>query len=104
MGKKRVLGSFFRVAFYGEKFCELNGVSMIYKEKPFAKLPEISQRLQELYYQQFGEDFEFIADSKKLDAEQLDPYRAYVQVTYVEPYFEPFEAKYRLGYIQTHVK
>ena len=34
----------FRVAFYGDKFEELDKVEMIYKEKPFTKLPEISIR------------------------------------------------------------
>ncbi|KAL5265112.1 hypothetical protein ACHWQZ_G006003 [Mnemiopsis leidyi] len=95
MGKKRQMGCYFRVAFYGEKFNELNGVTMIYKEKPFTKLPEIAHRLQNMYYEQFGDDFEFISDSKRIDPESIDPYRAYVQVTYVEPYFEQYEKKYR---------
>ena len=51
-GKKRQMGCYFRVAFYGEKFNELNGVTMIYKEKPFTKLPEIAHRLQNLYHEQ----------------------------------------------------
>lgn len=46
------MGCYFRVAFYGEKFNELNGVTMIYKEKPFTKLPEIAHRLQNMYYEQ----------------------------------------------------
>jgi len=44
---------------------------------------------------QFGDDFEFISDSKRIDPDTIDPYRAYVQVTYVEPYFEQYEKKYR---------
>ena len=44
---------------------------------------------------QFGDEFEFISDSKRIDPESIDPYRAYVQVTYVEPYFEEYEKKYR---------
>ena len=46
------MGCYFRVAFYGDKFNELNGVTLIYKEKPFTKLPEIAHRLQSMYYEQ----------------------------------------------------
>ena len=33
-----------------------------------------------------------------MDPEQIDPYRAYVQVTFVEPYFEEYEKKYRYNF------
>lgn len=39
-----------------------------------------------------------IKDSNVVDPSTLDPEKAYIQITYVEPYFEPYEARYR----QTH--
>lgn len=36
-----------------------------------------------------------IKDSNAVDTSTLDPDKAYIQITYVEPYFEPFEMKYR---------
>lgn len=30
-----------------------------------------------------------------MDPNSLDPDKAYIQITYVEPYFEPYEARYR---------
>lgn len=43
---KRILGSYFRVGFYGEKFGEENGKEYIYKEPKITPLAEISLRLQ----------------------------------------------------------
>lgn len=39
-----------------------------------------------------------IKDSNIVDTSALDPEKAYIQITYVEPYFEPYELRYR----QTH--
>lgn len=37
-----------------------------------------------------------IKDSNFVDPNSLDPDKAYIQITYVEPYFEPYEYRYRL--------
>lgn len=39
-----------------------------------------------------------IKDSNAVDLSTLDPEKAYIQITYVEPYFELYEYRYR----QTH--
>lgn len=39
-----------------------------------------------------------IKDSNTVDMSSLDPEKAYIQITYVEPYFEAYEMRYR----QTH--
>jgi len=41
-----MLGTYFRVGFYGSKFGDLDGEEYIYKEPTITKLPEISHRLQ----------------------------------------------------------
>ena len=41
-----MLGTYFRVGFYGSKFGDLDGEEYIYKEPAITKLPEISHRLQ----------------------------------------------------------
>lgn len=43
---KRVLGTYFRVGFYGSKFGDLDQQEFIYKEPTLTKLPEIFNRLQ----------------------------------------------------------
>jgi hypothetical protein len=41
-----MFGTYFRVGFYGEEFCDLDGQEFIYKEPSITKLPEISHRLE----------------------------------------------------------
>ncbi|CAB3365687.1 Hypothetical predicted protein [Cloeon dipterum] len=93
---KRIFGTYFRVGFYGSKFGDLNGVEFIYKEPSLTKLHEIFSRLENFYSERFGpENVVTIKDSNAVDHAALDPEKAYIQITYVEPYFEPFEVKYR---------
>ncbi|XP_078411952.1 dedicator of cytokinesis protein 7-like isoform X1 [Cetorhinus maximus] len=98
---KRMFGTFFRVGFYGSLFGELDEQEYLYKEPGITKLVEISTRLQEFYTMQFGKDqVEIIKDSSPVKKESLDPSKAYLQITYVEPYFEEYELKNRVGYYE----
>ncbi|XP_061665045.1 dedicator of cytokinesis protein 11 [Syngnathoides biaculeatus] len=91
---RRLLGTYFRVAFYGQGFFEdEDGKEYIYKEPKLTGLSEISQRLLTLFGEKFGpENVKIIQDSNKVDPKDLDPKLAYVQVTFVKPYFEEKEA------------
>uniref|UniRef100_A0A673CFH4 Dedicator of cytokinesis 11 n=1 Tax=Sphaeramia orbicularis TaxID=375764 RepID=A0A673CFH4_9TELE len=91
---RRLLGTYFRVAFYGQGFFEEeDGKEYIYKEPKLTGLSEISQRLLTLYGEKFGpENVKIIQDSNKVNPKELDPKFAYVQVTFVKPYFEEKEA------------
>uniref|UniRef100_A0A2I3TJH7 Dedicator of cytokinesis 11 n=1 Tax=Pan troglodytes TaxID=9598 RepID=A0A2I3TJH7_PANTR len=91
--KKRLLGTFFRVAFYGQSFFEEeDGKEYIYKEPKLTGLSEISLRLVKLYGEKFGtENVKIIQDSDKVNAKELDPKYAHIQVTYVKPYFDDKE-------------
>uniref|UniRef100_A0A8C3K4M2 Dedicator of cytokinesis 11 n=1 Tax=Calidris pygmaea TaxID=425635 RepID=A0A8C3K4M2_9CHAR len=95
--RKRLLGTFFRVAFYGQAFFEEeDGKEYIYKEPKLTGLSEISFRLLKLYGEKFGsETVKIIQDSDKVNIKDLDPKYAHIQVTYVKPYFEDKEISER---------
>ncbi|NXQ53457.1 DOC11 protein, partial [Anthoscopus minutus] len=95
--RKRLLGTFFRVAFYGQTFFEEeDGKEYIYKEPKLTSLSEISFRLLKLYGEKFGsETVKIIQDSNKVSIKDLDPKYAHIQVTYVKPYFEDKEMSER---------
>uniref|UniRef100_A0A670ZX85 Dedicator of cytokinesis 8 n=1 Tax=Pseudonaja textilis TaxID=8673 RepID=A0A670ZX85_PSETE len=94
---KRMFGTYFRVGFYGAVFGDLDEQEFVYKEPAITKLPEISHRLEGFYGQCFGEDrIVVIKDSIPVEKNKLDPRKAYIQITYVEPYFDDYEMKDRV--------
>uniref|UniRef100_A0A8C8DYK1 Dedicator of cytokinesis 6 n=1 Tax=Oryzias sinensis TaxID=183150 RepID=A0A8C8DYK1_9TELE len=96
---KRMFGTYFRVGFYGSHFGDLEEQEFVYKEPSITKLAEISHRLEEFYSTRFGDDVvEIIKDSSPVDRNKLDPNKAYLQITYVEPYFDTYELKERITY------
>ena len=93
---KRVFETYFRVGFYGNKFGDLDGEEFVYKEPYLTKLAEIASRLESFYFAQFGEDHvEVIKDSNPVDLSKLEHDKVYIQITYVEPYFDASEAEQR---------
>ncbi|XP_026325619.1 dedicator of cytokinesis protein 7 isoform X2 [Hyposmocoma kahamanoa] len=98
---KRVFGTYFRVSFYGARFGDLDGEEFVYKEHALTKLPEIFSRLENFYSQRFGpENVVIIKDSNIVDLNTLDPDKAYIQITYVEPYFEAYELRKRVTHYE----
>uniref|UniRef100_A0A8C7I0K5 Dedicator of cytokinesis 6 n=1 Tax=Oncorhynchus kisutch TaxID=8019 RepID=A0A8C7I0K5_ONCKI len=88
-GWERMFGTYFRVGFYGCRFGDLDEQEFVYKEPSITKLAEISYRLEEFYAERFGDDVvEIIKDSN----------HAYLQITYVEPFFDTYELKERITY------
>ncbi|XP_071235002.1 dedicator of cytokinesis protein 11-like isoform X5 [Salvelinus alpinus] len=87
---RRLLGTYFRVAFYGQGyFEEEDGKEYVYKEPKLTGLSEISQRLLWLYGYKFGaENVKIIQDSSKVNPKDLDIKFAYIQVTFVKAYFD----------------
>nr|XP_015097856.1 dedicator of cytokinesis protein 10 isoform X16 [Vicugna pacos] len=104
--EKRLFGRFYRVAFYGQAvgfFEEEEGKEYIYKEPKLTGLSEISQRLLKLYADKFGADnVKIIQDSNKVNPKDLDPKYAYIQVTYVTPFFEEKEMEDRKTDFEMH--
>jgi len=93
---KRVFETYFRVGFYGLKFGDLDGEEFVYKEPNLTKLAEIASRLESFYANQFGQEHvEVIKDSNPVDVSTLDTDKVYIQITYVEPYFDPWELETR---------
>lgn len=93
---KRVFATYFRVGFYGPKLGDLDQNEYIYKEPPFTKLPEIFNRLQMFYENRFGsENCIIIKDSNPVNTATLDPDKIYLQITFVEPFFEAYEMRQR---------
>ncbi|KAM6169649.1 dedicator of cytokinesis protein 8 isoform 2-T2 [Rhynchocyon petersi] len=100
-GHKRMFGTYFRVGFYGSKFGDLDEQEFVYKEPAITKLAEIAHRLEGFYGQCFGAEFvEVIKDSTPVDKSKLDPNKAYIQITFVEPYFDEYEMKDRVTYFE----
>lgn len=102
--EKRLFGRYYRVAFYGQGFFEEEeGKEYIYKEPKLTGLSEISQRLLKLYADKFGADnVKIIQDSNKVNPKDLDPKYAYIQVTYVTPFFEEKEIEDRKTDFEMH--
>ncbi|XP_041419798.1 dedicator of cytokinesis 10 S homeolog isoform X10 [Xenopus laevis] len=102
--EKRLFGRYYRVAFYGQGFFEEEeGKEYIYKEPKLTGLSEISQRLLKLYADKFGADnVKIIQDSNKVNPKELDSKIAYIQVTYVTPYFDEKELMDRKTDFEKH--
>ncbi|XP_051569546.1 dedicator of cytokinesis protein 7-like isoform X3 [Myxocyprinus asiaticus] len=98
-GWERMFGTYFRVCFYGCRFGDLDEQEFVYKEPSITKLAEISHRLEEFYMERFGDDVvTIIKDSNPVDKNKLDPNKAYLQITYLEPFFDTYELKERITY------
>ncbi|XP_035857482.1 dedicator of cytokinesis protein 10 isoform X8 [Sander lucioperca] len=104
--EKRLFGRYYRVAFYGQIagfFEEEESKEFIYKEPKLTGLSEISQRLLKLYSDKFGADnVKMIQDSNKVNPKDLDPKFAYIQVTYVVPYFDEKEQQEKRTDFERH--
>ena len=54
---------------------------------------------QAFYGDKFGHDvLEVIKDSNAVEQDKLNPEKAYIQLTYVDPYFDEYELKDRITY------
>ncbi|XP_042890658.1 dedicator of cytokinesis protein 9-like isoform X3 [Penaeus japonicus] len=95
--QKRLLGRYYRVAFYGPSYFEDEaGKEYIYKEPKVTSLAEISERLYHQYCDKFGKEaVKMIMDSNSVDPDELESRYAYIQVTHVNPYFPEEERNNR---------
>ncbi|ORZ29388.1 dedicator of cytokinesis-domain-containing protein [Catenaria anguillulae PL171] len=83
----RMLATYYRVGFLGALWGpELAGSQYIYRERGVCVLPEFVSKLKSSFAE-FGDKFEVLQDSGKIDEAKLDPAKRYVQVTHVEPYY-----------------
>ena len=55
--------------------------------------------LQAFYGEKFGPNVvEVVKDSNTVEQDKLDPDKAYIQLTFVDPYFDEYELKDRITY------
>uniref|UniRef100_A0A9J2PJV5 Dedicator of cytokinesis protein 7 n=1 Tax=Ascaris lumbricoides TaxID=6252 RepID=A0A9J2PJV5_ASCLU len=102
---KRCFGTYFRVGFYGNRFGDLDGAEFIYKEPAITKLSEVSHRLEAFYTDRFGKGVvEVIKDSNIVERSRLELSKAYLQITYVEPYLERWERRRRPTHFERNHK
>jgi len=96
----RLLGSYYRVGLFGTLFGDLDGAEFIYKEPKITRLGEIKDRLTQIFASRFNgeENVQIITDSYVVDRSKLNPEFVYLQITHVQPYFEPWEIKDRVTY------
>ena len=95
-GDKRVFGTYFRVGFYGWRFGNIDGCEFVYREPGITKLAEISGRLEQTYAERFGRDnVHIVKDSNTVNRQRLHADVAYIQCTYVEPYFDEGDLRHR---------
>ena len=100
--QSRLLGSYYRVGFFGPLYEELDGLEFIYKEPKLTRIMEIKERLLQIFAIRFkGEDkLQIITDSGSVDRSKLNPNLAYIQITSVQPYFDATDSKERLTYFE----
>jgi len=101
--QRRMLGSYYRVRFFGKAFEDTDGAEFIYKEPKITKLVEIKDRLQKLYSEKLSTGLKIISHSNDVAAADLDPKLAYIQITSVEPYFDEKELEFRKTQFQQRV-
>ena len=92
-GDKRGFGTYYRVGFYGVIFGkDIDHQEFIYREQGLTQLAEFSLKLEKSYCDKYGSDnIVMIKDSNKVKTDQLDPIKGYIQITYLEPYFDEYE-------------
>ncbi|KAI6655014.1 Dedicator of cytokinesis protein 7 isoform X10 [Oopsacas minuta] len=96
---RKYFTSYYRVAF----FCrdrlspEQDGKQFIYKCNTICKLSEFATKLENNHKQSFGaNNVKLISDSNEVDRSKLLPNIMYIQITYVEPYFDDWELYERI--------
>ncbi|CAH8429902.1 unnamed protein product [Schistosoma margrebowiei] len=84
----RLFAAYYRVTFHGQLFESMAGKSFIYRSNPCQKLNEKCDELLQLYRHKYGEQSVELLTDNFINRSILDPMKAYVQITYVEPYKE----------------
>ncbi|OHT04801.1 Dedicator of cytokinesis family protein [Tritrichomonas foetus] len=93
----RMLGKYYRVAFYGKIFGSDDGKMFVQRETKLTHLFDVTNRIKNTYINLFGPDkIEIITISGFVDRKLLDPEKGYIQLTFVEPFFEKKEMEKRV--------
>jgi len=93
--QSRMLGTYYRVGFYGLKFGpRLHGQEFIYKMPKITRLSEIAARMKTLYSNQLGVAVKLLPDSNPVDINKLENLEeeCIMQITFVQPSFPAVDA------------
>lgn len=97
----RLLGRYYRVAFFGRVFGDLDGREFVYKEKLLTHLFALKERLLEHYAAVLGAGVVEVMDhGGVVDVATLDPAKGYLQITSVRPVWPPEEDALRTTFIR----
>eukprot|EP01156_Anaeramoeba_ignava_P023833 Anaeramoba_ignava/c21788_g1_i1.p1 GENE.c21788_g1_i1~~c21788_g1_i1.p1 ORF type:complete len:1096 (-),score=223.43 c21788_g1_i1:24-3311(-) len=97
----QTLGAYFRVAFFGTKFGELNTREFVYRESDLTHLFSLTERLKSQFSPVFGpENVVILQTSTPPDTSTLSPDKVYLQVTALTPYFPESEENMRVTRFQ----
>eukprot|EP00033_Pygsuia_biforma_P003084 GCRY01003391.1.p1 GENE.GCRY01003391.1~~GCRY01003391.1.p1 ORF type:complete len:1660 (+),score=148.71 GCRY01003391.1:130-5109(+) len=96
----RILGTYYRVAFYGKPFLELSGKQFIYKEPFCTQLVDIVPRLQSLYEGILSQTISIIQGSKPVSDDLIYSDIPSIQITSVLPFFDEWEMKEKHSYFE----
>jgi len=101
--ESRLLGTYYRVGFYGKKFGErLDGHEFVYKMPKITQLSEIARNFRELYSQQLGIKVKIHPNSGALDPNQFGEDEHVLQITFVSAVFK--EGDERNSFIEKNTK
>ena len=90
--ERKYYTSYYRVIYFCIKKCEKHGEAFIFKCNGICKLSEFATKLERDLKNVYGENLvKVIKDSNKVDESTLLPEIVYIQITYVEPYFDDWE-------------
>lgn len=93
----RLFGRYYKVSFYGKIFGDEDGKTYIYREIKLAHIFDVSSRIAESYKKLYGQDkIELLQNSGTIDRTLLNENKGYIQITFVEPYFEKKELPSRV--------
>ncbi|CAH8502243.1 unnamed protein product [Dicrocoelium dendriticum] len=82
----RLFAAYFRVIFHGSLFKTLNGKSFVYRTNACQKLNTMCSELLTRYSKKYGPDAVDLCVDYAFNQDTADQNKAYIQVTYVEPY------------------
>eukprot|EP01119_Soliformovum_irregulare_P021573 TRINITY_DN7210_c0_g1_i1.p1 TRINITY_DN7210_c0_g1~~TRINITY_DN7210_c0_g1_i1.p1 ORF type:complete len:1800 (-),score=546.30 TRINITY_DN7210_c0_g1_i1:194-5593(-) len=82
---QRLFSNYYRVAFYGKLFDDMNGTEYIYRENSHVRLADFTERLKMQFGERFGQDkLHVLPNLKPVNVKELDEDHAYLQIISVE--------------------
>uniref|UniRef100_A0A0V0J8H6 Dedicator of cytokinesis protein 11 n=1 Tax=Schistocephalus solidus TaxID=70667 RepID=A0A0V0J8H6_SCHSO len=82
----RLFASYYRVTFFGKAFEGFAGKSFIYRTGPCQKLSVFIHSIMNVHTQRLGRNKVQLITDNYVSLDSLSPDKAYIQVTFVEPY------------------